>query len=558
MVVKSVIDIEVDPEGNFARFSSLFNQYQRLLSGTPKAWAQVANEVKGTRQSFDLLVARMAAANVQSKLYAQAQKEADRLTRTSAEKWKDIARSTKEAASYIKEATLSLLKWSAVTTAVGGLLGAGGLWGIDRLALGAAAGRRSALGLGTTFGQQQAFEVNYGRLVEPGQFLSGVNEALHDVSKRYLLAVAGLTGDLSGKNTADVGDLLLGQLKGLADRTPTAMLAQVLQARGLDQFISLQDFERLKNTRPEEFNQLRRGFAADARTFAVRDRDLKAWQDFVTQLSRAGTTMETALLPALRPIADAFSKLSDAVAKTLGSFVKSDAFAQWVSAAETGIESLAKFLGSQEFQNDLKTFEDGLKAAGQAAMDFLRFLGYVKGPQTPRQVAASKASTWDVIMSSFGFGGYHPGGKFIENPKTMNDVLNNIYGKESDFGRRAGVSSKGAMGPFQIMPDTARQYGLTGPWDYDASRATAQQILGDYLREFHGDLRKAVAAYNWGPGHLERDIKSHGANWENFLPAETSGYLKKVLGNRPAPGTVIKIENNTGGSAVISTSQVAQ
>ena len=105
-----------------------------------------------------------------------AQERADKITRTMAEKWQGIARSTKNVAANIAGATIQLLKWASITGLVSGLLGAGGLFGIDRLAFGVAAGRRSSLGLGTGIGEQRAFGANFGRLVDPDSFLSAVAE----------------------------------------------------------------------------------------------------------------------------------------------------------------------------------------------------------------------------------------------------------------------------------------------------------------------------------------------------------------------------------------------
>jgi soluble lytic murein transglycosylase-like protein len=99
------------------------------------------------------------------------------------------------------------------------------------------------------------------------------------------------------------------------------------------------------------------------------------------------------------------------------------------------------------------------------------------------------------------------------------------------------------------MPKTAAQFGIN-PFDLAQSAAAATKYIGQLLKMFSGDMEAAVAAYNWGPGHVRRDIRQHGANWEQYLPAETKGYVEKVLH--------IKLVNQTGASPVMSAAALGQ
>jgi soluble lytic murein transglycosylase-like protein len=91
---------------------------------------------------------------------------------------------------------------------------------------------------------------------------------------------------------------------------------------------------------------------------------------------------------------------------------------------------------------------------------------------------------------------------------------------ESDFDPRV-VSSAGARGIAQFMPATARTYGLSDPFDPEASIDAQAHFMHDLLRRF-GSVPLALAAYNAGPGR----VAACGC-----VPpiAETQAYVAKIL-----------------------------
>lgn len=98
-------------------------------------------------------------------------------------------------------------------------------------------------------------------------------------------------------------------------------------------------------------------------------------------------------------------------------------------------------------------------------------------------------------------------------------------------GDTQAISKAGAKGPFQFMPGTAKDFGLVGDdvFDPEKSAHAAARYMSQLLKMFDGDLGKALAAYNWGQGNVER--KGLGA-----APQETREYVPKVLSNLPQPG----------------------
>jgi soluble lytic murein transglycosylase-like protein len=78
-----------------------------------------------------------------------------------------------------------------------------------------------------------------------------------------------------------------------------------------------------------------------------------------------------------------------------------------------------------------------------------------------------------------------------------------IVQAESSFDTLA-VSPKGALGLMQMMPETAEQLGLRNVYDPGQNLDAGANYLDYLLRRFDGDLVLALAAYNAGPGKVDR------------------------------------------------------
>ncbi len=100
------------------------------------------------------------------------------------------------------------------------------------------------------------------------------------------------------------------------------------------------------------------------------------------------------------------------------------------------------------------------------------------------------------------------------------DLVRAVITVESEFDQWA-VSSKGARGLMQLMPATARRFGVTNPFDARANIFAGTQYLRILLDQFAGDVALALAAYNAGEHAVER--------YRGIPPyRETRGYVAKV------------------------------
>jgi len=114
-----------------------------------------------------------------------------------------------------------------------------------------------------------------------------------------------------------------------------------------------------------------------------------------------------------------------------------------------------------------------------------------------------------------------------------------IIKSESNFNPKA-ISSAGAKGLMQIMDATAGDLGVTDPFDPEQSIMGGTKYLAQNLKKYGGDPLKASAAYNAGPGNVDKAIKAHGDKWlENLHKVtgrhadETRQYLKNISKHYP-------------------------
>lgn len=102
-------------------------------------------------------------------------------------------------------------------------------------------------------------------------------------------------------------------------------------------------------------------------------------------------------------------------------------------------------------------------------------------------------------------------------------LVKGIVAAESAFNANA-VSAKGAIGLMQLMPETAEQYGvdpLVPEQNIDAGARYLHFLIERYSRYRNG-LKRAIAAYNAGPGAVDR--------YRGIPPyRETKGYVARVL-----------------------------
>jgi hypothetical protein len=146
-------------------------------------------------------------------------------------------------------------------------------------------------------------------------------------------------------------------------------------------------------------------------------------------------------------------------------------------------------------------------------------------------------------------GSYAGGGLIAFGPGGSTSGISDLYDDVEYWesgGKQSAVSPKGARGVMQLMPDTMKDpgFGVTPPRDdSEAENRRAGREYLDAMYRRYGDKQVALAAYNWGPGNVDKWLKS-GADPKK-LPAETRKYIKNIMSNEGELAPSAQAKGNT-------------
>ena len=113
--------------------------------------------------------------------------------------------------------------------------------------------------------------------------------------------------------------------------------------------------------------------------------------------------------------------------------------------------------------------------------------------------------------------------KISEKYDVDEDLVNAVIRQESGF-KTDAVSSAGAQGLMQLMPQTAKALGVKDAFNPVQNIEGGVKYLRNMMDKYNGNVILALAAYNAGPGNVDK---------YNGVPPfkETQNYVKSILAN---------------------------
>ncbi|MBR8362175.1 transglycosylase SLT domain-containing protein [Burkholderia sp. AU19243] len=578
MANKPIISIDVNAE-QFKAFYELYEQFEAKVASMPKEWQQIDTSMRRSAAT-----AKSLTSGIQSS--TEAQRQFNIMAR---EGLHTMSKMAKEA-SNVGKAVFDIGKWLLKIGAIGGgIAGLGGILGaisLRDLAHSAVTEQRGARGVGLTPGQYKAFGMDFGRFLDPS-ILSHVADAQNSYQGRVWL---GLATGLGAQAVANQGpDQLAMRLATRAHdwwtKTPSSQrTAENLAAAGFTQSgLTLEDVRRLGNTPLSELQSARAQYGSDQRSLNVSNGTTQAWYEFDRQISLAGRTLETSLTNRLVELAPSLRSFVTTLTKDADQLINDIFTPKNLKAVEDGITGLTNYLGSPTFQQDMRDFAGLIGLVAGAIRKAARFFGIDTSSTSNADVGnfdlGSGANDWSTggISSTEKALGYtrhaltmpgDPAGYLANIEKQRGlppGTLSRMWQVESKSGKNlVGPLLKNgdqAIGDFQFTSGTWNDWGNGGDrFSFKDQAGASGRYMQSLMRKYGGDIRKALAAYNWGPGNLDKDIAKNGGQWDSHLPTETRNYIAQIAGEvakRSAVKVQVQVSNNTSARVAVQANAAA-
>ncbi len=469
-----------------------------------------------------------------------------------------INKTLKVTTSTLKGLFKTTVSWGAKLAAIS----VAGPFGYGYMAHRATEQYKTSQGLGMTTGQMQAAKNVYGsRFSGTNTILQALADAQNDPTNPQYAGLMSLGINPQNGAAQNLPVLMERVASLLSQYKGTGVSQTVLNSRGLGGIIDvatanqlLANSDRLPELNKQyqvQSNQLDRNMGGGTQ---------QSYQDLSAKFAYNADRIGNSFLKALSRLSGPIGRISDNLTVSIDRFLNGRNGKALFDTLANGLDKLGNWLGSDDFQTDLKTFADCVKAIITALGHAIKWIaGNVPDVNlNGAGVGADGANSAYVDFGNKYLGGNLPGANPMTNQYTgeyfkesdvhkkyqmpdalktnvqtfvetvnktanlPNGLMSAIAKKESSWNPLALNEASGAAGLFQFMPGTAKAYGLKGNDVYDPNKATvaAGRYLNDLNKRYKGDVAKMLTSYNGGKIDKEGNLS---------LKKETVDYLIKIL-----------------------------
>ncbi|HBN5747634.1 TPA: hypothetical protein L3G55_001652 [Citrobacter freundii] len=604
MAAKSIIEVDVNDE-KFLSFMDKFNEYQAALEELPEAWrasaqgigdsaretSKASSEAEGMTKAFldgvdalNMMVNNLERINTSLDDANKRQSDLNKKTAGSSSIFGKLKKDSKEFAGHIKDATVSLLSWGGIVGLFTGVLGAGGLFGLNRLASTASAQRFTSMGLNTSIGALDSTAINYQRAVSnPTATLGAIRDTQADLSQRWKFQAMGIN------NPDRSPDQLLPEMIRAARSifTQTGGTLQGANAYGLTSFFSIDDLNRFKNMSDAEIDAMEKRAKRDAQLLQITDEQARQWQDFNVQLDYSSQSIKNTFIRGLAPLTPGLTKLSDALSGAIDTVLQSPELGKWIDGLAGGIQRFGDYLASPDFKNDVENFMVKVEKLGKVIGNVVDWIigktdtaGIIDGvtsestilnanpvtdPKTGKTYTPGSEDDPHVWGWLKGVKRFFSGGEISpvdSQPANVNAKGRTIADRFNNPGNLRWAegyeTSNTKSGKFAVFPSL------------DEGVLAATKQLQIYAQRGTNTVRDIVS--KWAPSnendteeYIRHVVRSTKFNENEKLNLNDPYVLAKLIsamaskegaGSRVTEDRVIQIYNNTGGNAIVTGAQL--
>jgi hypothetical protein len=588
MALKSIITIDVD-DTRFKEFLKTFDKFQEATKNKDSAPEE-------QKKQNDALVKSFASVNKMLEQQKKLQEQNNKQWQIATKESEKLYKNTLKTGESIRKTTESLFKWVGLGAGLSTIFGGVGL---DKLSATLGGQRTQATRLGVTSGQLLSARYNFGRYGDMDSVLGAIASAQINAGN---WAFSSLGINAKGKNAAQIlPELLLaakrkfGPIAGtaMAERSGTAFQ---LETAGLD----IGTMRSVAAASNEELSGQVNRYGGDATRLQLATNQQLGWQDLTSTFEIAMVRIENALSGVLVPFGKSVQEVTNTFVTMFEKFASSGQLTHWVEEISDGVMSMAKTVGSEEFQTKLGKFtgqvEDivdklagilgGLenlhdqvsddvamwKGSSVGGVPFLNPIGGINAVNANRAARSfAKMSDDDLTQA------YAVKAQFMATGASESDAAAFAANAYSESGTSGDVFASGdyghAFGRFQLNNSKSVGY-FSLPWTGDHGRITVPATYWDLYRKRYGHTMQSLN--NGTPAgrkqaESEQDdfvrwyLMTYQPNtWKKLLnttdpfakaqiiegefehPKTNDGYTRGALANR------LTVHDNTGGSTQIT------